>query len=131
MQRIQKAMFWTIVLSESTHVFCCVLPTLVSILSLVMGMGALSFLPGFILELHEVLHAYEVPMILFSGVTLALGWGLHAYSRRLDCATDVCCSHEPCAPKKNNTFKIMIVASILFAFNIVVYFVFHYGKANF
>ena len=44
MQKIQKAMFWTIVVSESTHVFCCVLPTLVSVISLVMGVGALSFL---------------------------------------------------------------------------------------
>ena len=132
MQKIQKAMFWTIVVSESTHVFCCVLPTLVSVISLVMGVGALSFLPGFVLEIHEALHAYEVSVIVFSGVTLAIGWGLHFYSRHLDCATESsCCAHEPCAPKKDKTFLIMVAATALLAFNIVIYFTFHYGHKSF
>ena len=131
MQKIQKALFWTIVASESTHVFCCVLPTLVSVISLIAGMSALSFLPGFILEIHETLHAYEVPTIAFSGLMLAVGWGLHNYSRKLDCADDSCCAHESCAPKKDHTFMIMVGATVLFAFNILVYFTFHYGRAHF
>lgn len=131
MQKIQKALFWTIVASESTHVFCCVLPTLVSILSLVAGLSALSFLPASILRLHEMLHGYEVPIIIFSGAMLALGWVLHFYSEKLDCAVDACCSHEPCAPKKSKTFKVMIFASLLFFFNIAVYFAFHYGHEHF
>ncbi|MDB5492011.1 MAG: putative rane protein [Micavibrio sp.] len=133
MQRIQKALFWSIVASESTHVFCCVLPTLVSVISLVAGMSALSFLPGFVLTIHETLHAYEVPTIFFSGLMLAIGWALQGYSKRLDCGTaeDSCCSHEPCAPRKDHTFKIMIGATALFAFNVGVYFVFHYGHSQF
>jgi hypothetical protein len=131
MQKMQKALFWTIVLSESTHVFCCVLPTLVSVLSLIAGIGALSFLPTFILQIHETLHAYEIPTMVFSGTMLALGWALHFYSEKLDCATDACCAHEPCAPKKSRTFKIMMFATVLFAFNLVIYFVFHYGHEHF
>lgn len=133
MQKIQKALFWSIVASESTHVFCCVLPTLISVLSLIAGVGALSFLPGFVLEIHEKLHAYEVPVIFLSGLMLAVGWALHAYSKKLDCAMaeDSCCAHEPCAPKKDHTFKIMVFATALFVFNIVIYFTFHYGHKNF
>lgn len=133
MQKAQKALFWTIVLSESTHVFCCVLPTLVSVISLLAGVGALSFLPGAILEIHEILHGYEVPTIVFSGAMLALGWALHIYSEKLNCAAapESCCTHEPCAPKKSKTYKVMMLATALFLFNITIYFAFHYGRSNF
>lgn len=131
MEKLQKATFWALVLSESTHVFCCVLPTLVSIISLLAGAGALSFIPSGILDLHDLLHHWEVPIIVFSGVLLALGWGLHLVSEKLNCVDASACCHEPCAPKKTMTLKIMIAATLLFIFNIVIYFVFHAGKDHF
>ena len=131
MEKLQKATLWTLILSESTHIFCCVLPTIVSIVSLLAGAGALSFIPGTILDLHDLLHRWEVPMIVFSGALLALGWGLHLISERLNCVDAAQCCHEPCAPKKSLTFKIMVAATALFLFNVAVYIVFHAGHEHF
>lgn len=131
MEKLQKATLWTLILSESTHIFCCVLPTIVSIISLLAGAGALSFIPSSILDLHDLLHHWEVPMIIFSGALLAIGWGLHMLSERLNCATESTCCHGPCAPKKTLTFKIMVAATALFFFNIVIYFMFHAGQTHF
>jgi hypothetical protein len=131
MEKLQKATFWTLILSESTHILCCVLPTLVSIISLLSGAGALTYLPNDILRLHDFLHHWEVPMILFSAVTLALGWFLHYLSNRMNCVETANCCHTPCAPKKTMTFKIMVVATALFIFNVAVYFIFHAGKTHF
>lgn len=131
MEKLQKAALWALVLSESTHVFCCVLPTLVSIISLLAGAGALSFIPVAVLDLHDLLHHWEVPMMVFSAIILGFGWGLHYLSRKLDCLETASCCHTPCAPKKNVTFKIMLVATVLFIFNIAIYFVFHAGKSHF
>lgn len=131
MEKLQKATLWTLILSETTHVFCCVLPTIVSIISLLAGAGALSFIPGTILDLHDLLHRWEVPMIVLSGFLLAIGWGLHLVSEKLNCVDEVKCCHEPCAPKKSLTFKIMIAATALFLFNVAVYLVFHAGHTHF
>lgn len=131
MEKLQKAALWSIVLSESTHIFCCVLPTLVSIVSLLAGAGALSFIPGSVLDLHDLLHHWEVPMTIFSGILLGLGWGLHYLSRKLDCLETASCCHTPCAPKKNITFKIMVAATVLFIFNVIIYFVFHANQTAF
>lgn len=131
MEKIQKTLFWSIIASESMHVFCCVLPTIVSVISLLAGVGALSFLPGIVLDLHEVLHRWEVPMIVLSGVILAVGWVLYYASRRIDCHDEAGCTHGPCSPKKNITFKVMVFATALFAFNVLVYLSLHYGHNNF
>ncbi len=127
MQRIQKAIYWAILTSETSHVFCCVLPTVLSLLSLLAGIGMVTVLPAGLLEFHEIMHRWEVPMIAASGVILLLGWGLNAWSRRLDCHDTGCC-HEPCGPKKNHAFKVLVAASILFVFNVTVYALFHAGQ---
>lgn len=131
MEKLQKATFWVLVLSESTHVFCCVLPTLVSIISLLAGAGALTFIPSSLLDVHDLLHHWEVPMIIFSGILLALGWGLYRLSQKLNCVQDAHCCHTPCAPKKTATFKIMLAATALFVFNVIIYFAFHAGHNSF
>lgn len=131
MEKLQKTTFWVLVLSESTHVFCCVLPTLVSIISLLAGAGALTFIPSNLLDVHDLLHHWEVPMIIFSGVLLVLGWGLYGLSQKLNCVQDAHCCHTPCAPKKSKTFKIMVAATVLFVFNVIIYFAFHSGHSSF
>lgn len=127
MEKINKGLFWGIVASESIHIFCCALPTLFSILSLLAGFGLVATMPGFIADTHHIIHNFEIPMIIISGVILALGWMLYFYSKKINCRTQGSCHHAPCAPKKDRTWHFMILATILFALNVLVYFVFHHG----
>lgn len=124
MHRIKHGLSWAIILSETSHVFCCVLPTVVSILSLLAGVGLVSALPAGLLAFHEALHHWEIPLIAFSGIVLALGWGLHVISMRIDCH-DTGCGHGPCAPQKNSATTVLKIATALFAINTLVYLIFH------
>lgn len=123
----QKRLVWAVILSESTHIFCCVFPTVFSVLSLMAGLGVVATMPAFMVEMHDFLHDWELPMIVGSGIVLALGWAAMVYSNRLDCRTAEasCCAHEPCAPKKNKAHLVLVIASVLFVFNVFVYFAFH------
>lgn len=123
MERIRKSLFWALALSEASHVFCCVLPTVFTALSVLAGLGMVS-MPAFMVEFHEILHAWEVPVISFSGVILALGWILHAYSLRIDCHDTGCC-HPPCAPVKKRSLTILRIATVLFLANLAIYTIVH------
>ena len=119
--KLQRSIFWTIVISETSHVFCCVLPTLVSLISLISAAGAVSSsVSAFLMDVHDMLHAWEVPIIIGSGIVLLLGWALHGLSRYLDCRTTGC-GHGPCAPRKHMTRRILWFATALFVFNAAVY----------
>ena len=124
MLRARKTVNTVILLSECSHVFCCVLPTLFSALSLLAGVGMIGSMPIFILELHDLIHAYEVPIIISSGCLLGLGWAVDYYSRRMDCH-DTGCAHGPCAPQKNRAHRMMLIATALFLVNTLVYFTLH------
>lgn len=126
MQRIQKALGWAILASETSHVFCCVLPTLAGVFSLLSGLGVIGVLPTGIMEFHHIMHQWEIPMIFASGLILALGWGLYGLSRRIDCH-DTGCVHGDCAPKKDRTAMILKIASVLFVVNTAIYLAFHYN----
>ncbi len=126
MQRIQKALGWAILASETSHVFCCVLPTLAGLFSLLSGLGVIGVLPAGIMEFHEIMHHWEVPMIVASGVILALGWALYMISQRIDCH-DTGCVHGACAPKKNRTAQILKIATVLFVVNTMIWLAFHAG----
>lgn len=130
MEKHHATVLWAIILSEGSHIFCCVLPTVFSIASLLAGFGLIGAMPGVFVEVHEGLHAWEVPMILISGGVLVLGWGLHLYSQRIDCH-DTGCGHGPCAPKKSKTLIFLKFATALFVINIAVWLVFHRGMQIF
>lgn len=123
-QQRRKTIIWAVILSEGTHVFCCVLPTLFSVLSFMTGAGMIGVMPGFMVSMHDVLHHYEVPMIFISALILSLGWALHVYSQKIDCH-DTGCGHGPCGPKKSKTHFLLIGATALFFVNVSVYFLFH------
>ena len=120
----QKRFLWAIVVSELSHVFCCVLPTMFSLVSLLAGFGVIATMPGWLESLHHIMHGWELPMIGFSAVVLLIGWGLHFYSLKEDCHNHGC-EHEPCGPNKRRASKILIAASVLFVFNVVIYFGVH------
>ena len=123
-EKIQKSMVWAVILSESSHLFCCVLPTIVSLMGLLAGLGVIVALPSGVLQLHEFLHEWEIPMIAASGVILALGWIAIRYSDKVDCHSTGC-AHGACAPKKSRAHLVLKIATVLFVFNVAVYVVVH------
>lgn len=123
MQKLQKTLFAAIIASEASHVFCCVLPTIFSIISLLAGVGLVS-MPVWLSGFHDFLHQWELPMIALSGAVILLGWALYAYSKRIDCH-NTGCHHGDCKPRKNIALTVMKIATILFVLNTAIYLVFH------
>jgi hypothetical protein len=123
-ERVQKTLTWALVASEASHVFCCVLPTIFSVLSLFVGIGLIASMPGIMVHIHDFIHRWEMPIICVSGLILMAGWGLNYYGRKVDCHDHGCC-HGACAPKKSKAHLILITATVLFAFNLSVYLLAH------
>jgi hypothetical protein len=121
MSKIKRSVVVGVVASEAVHLFCCVLPTIFSVLSLLAGAGMIATMPGFIEDTHHLIHDYEIPMIITSGVILIIGWVLYLYSRRIDCHVEGECHHAPCDTKKDRTKLFMIIATALFLLNVTVY----------
>lgn len=124
MQRIQNFIYWACVTSEISHFFCCGLPMVFSLMSLMSGLGMIATMPSGLLFLHEAMHDYEVPMIMISGAIMAMGWGLHYIAYRIDCH-NTGCVHEPCGPKKKRSGRVLAIASVLFVLNVSGYFWLH------
>ncbi len=124
MQKLQTFINWAAVSSEISHVFCCALPTLFSVLALLSGMGIIGAVPTQVTFLHDIIHGYEVPIIIASGVILFIGWALYYVGYRIDCRSTGC-AHEPCTPKKKRSAKILLIATVLFVVNVSVYSLIH------
>ncbi len=126
MKKVRHALNFVVILSEISHVFCCVLPTLFSIAGIMAGLGLAGTMPLWMSGLHEMIHKWEIPMILTSGFILLLGWSFSFISSKLDCH-DTGCHHGPCEPKKKSATMVMKVATILFIANVSVFLIFHKG----
>lgn len=96
-----------------------------SILSLMSGVGLIAAMPASLHFLHEMIHIYEIPMIITSGLIILLGWGLHYIAYRLDCRSTGCV-HEPCGAKKKRSSRVLFIATLLFAVNLGGYFLLHH-----
>lgn len=120
----QKNFGWAVLVSEFGHVFCCVLPTVFTVLGFAANIGLIGAAPIGLVALHEAMHHYEVPIIIFSGVMVALGWMVHAASLRVDCH-DTGCVHVPCDRTKRRNSRILAVASALFLVNLGIYLFVH------
>ena len=118
MQRLQSYLATAVIFSGFTHIFCCGLPLLFSVLTALVGLGVASVLPFGLIEFNEVLHHWEMPILIFSGVILFVGWTLHIISERLDCRSSAGCHHEPCEPKKKKSSLVLMIATVLFIINI-------------
>ena len=124
-QKLQKYVNSAIILSEASHIFCCVLPTVFSIVSLLAGLGMISAMPYWLQGVHDVMHKWEVPMIGVAGVVIALGWLLNWMTLKLDAHSEHC-HHGGCTPKKQKSANMILkVATVLFLVNIAIYFGFH------
>lgn len=126
MSKLKKTLYFTLILSEASHIFCCVLPTVFSVISLLAGLGMVGVIPLWLKDFHELMHHWEVPIIMFSAAILCLGWAIYLYSEDIDCH-DHGCVHGPCGPKKKNSSLILKIATVLFLINVLIYGVFHRG----
>lgn len=126
MQKLQKTIYGAIIATEASHIFCCVLPTVFSALSVLAGLGMISAMPGWMVSIHELLHGWEVPMIIASAVVLGLGWLMYWYSKKMDC-DDLGDGHEHCETKKDRASLILKIATLLFLVNVAIYGVLHRG----
>ncbi len=127
MQKYQTKILWAIIVSESSHIFCCVLPTLFSLLSLLTNLGMFAMPAGFA-AFHEVLHHWEFPIVLMSGAILLLGWGLHWHGLRGEECPSGCKHHtDKQHPSVSRTHMILKIATLLFAVNVFVFLVIHRG----
>lgn len=90
------------------------------------GAGLIATLPAGWQEFHDFLHNKEVPLIIFSGVMIALGWGVDLYAKRIDCHDTGCC-HPPCTPAKGRAHIVLKIATALFICNLIIYLIFHRG----
>jgi hypothetical protein len=130
MSKLKKTLYLALIASEASHVFCCVLPTVFSIIGLLAGLGMVGVMPLWLDGLHTLIHSWEVPIILFSGAIICFGWAVHLYSARIDCH-DHGCAHGPCAPTKKKSSMILKIATLLFLVNVIVFGVFHRGMKIF
>ena len=128
LKNIQKSLITIILVSQLGHIFCCVLPTVFSILSLLAGLGILYILPAGLENLHDMIHDYENYIMIASAILLVFGWAIYMISLKINCnEVDIkqACSHEPCEPKKDRAKIILLIASALFLINVSVYLGFH------
>lgn len=103
-------------LTSVTHIFCCGLPLVMSII----GLGTVIGLSG-IHAIHDVMHQYEVDILIGSGILLAIGGIVQIIAWRLDCREDGACTHTPCAPKKNKSLILLLLAATFYIINLLMF----------
>jgi len=124
MKKLQKTLNVAILATETSHVFCCVLPTVFSLLSLLAGVGLIGAIPPGVEFLHDIIHDWELPIIMTSGLVLVLGWWVYDYAQKMDC-NHMGEEHQICDSKKKRSATILKIASVLFIVNVSVYFLVH------
>lgn len=121
MDKIRRNIVWLVVASEVSHLFCCVLPTLAALLSLAVGVG---ILPTAFTQLHDFIHGYEIPVIIFSAVMLGLGWWAYVLAKRTDCHSLGHDEHA-CHKTTDRSKVFLLIGTALFFINLVIYISLH------
>ncbi len=120
---------WMVVGTELSHVFCCVLPMLVTVFTVIVNAGLLTATPVFLTQIHDVIHDYEMPIILFSGLMMFVSWAVHLASHQAE-SDATGCGHSSCVSKQNKNLRILQIATLLFFMNLVIYFAVHKNTFN-
>ena len=107
-----------VVLTGLSHIFCCGLPVLVSVLGVSSALGVV----GVTTVWEDYLHEWETEILVFSGIMLLVGIFLQFISYKLDCIENAGCQHEPCQPKKKTWFYILLAAVVVYLINVSVFF---------
>lgn len=122
---------WAVLLSELSHVFCCVLPTLFTLFSFAANVGLVGEAPGFLMRLHEQMHHYEIPLIVFSGGMVAIGWAVFLLGRNFILEGEgQNCSETACRKQKCHNYNILVLATLLFVLNVGIFAFVHKNVLN-
>ncbi len=127
MQRLAHAAHHANLAALLSHIFCCGLPAVMNIVAITAGAGALTAVAPWVGDVHLFMHQFELPLLLFSGLALLVGVLAQWVSARRDCGAQTC-HHSSCAPKKQPSRWILMVAALLFLGNLTFYLV-HGGAA--
>jgi len=122
MEKLRRNIVWLVVASEVSHLFCCILPTLAAVLSLAVGVG---LLPTGFTALHNIIHGYEIPIIIFSAAMLVLGWWAYWLATKTDCHALGHDEHA-CHRTTDRSKLYLIIGTVLFLINLTVYFTLHF-----
>ena len=117
------------VLTSSSHIFCCVLPTAIGVINVFANLGIASIWVPQFNAWHEMMHAHEMQILMFSGVMLGIAALVDMVSIQIDCHSTGC-THGCCEPVKDRATLILLVASVLFAFNTATYYFGHKAAYN-
>lgn len=126
MEKLRRHIVWLVIASEMSHLFCCILPTLAAVLSLAVGVG---LLPAGFTKLHDVIHGYEIPIIIFSATLLLLGWWAYWLATKTDCHALGHDEHA-CHKTTDRSKVYLLMGTVLFFVNLVVYFSLHQNLNN-
>ncbi len=124
MRKAQNMFSWVVIASEVSHVFCCILPGIFSVVTILVRVGLVGAMPIWMDSFHDVMHDFEIPLMTLSGVVVLLGWGLHYVAKKINCH-DTGCSHGGCSSKKRKSLRILKIATVLFVVNITIYIGLH------
>ena len=106
-------------LSLCSHLVCCGVPTFASLLSLLSTASLTGSLA--VTQMTEWAERWHGAAFVFSTVMVLIAIGSYAMSRKRDCVQEGHCAHEPCAPKKTGSAKMLAVSLGLYALNLIVF----------
>lgn len=114
---LQKSVTAVAIFAGLMHIFCCVLPLVMTTL----GIGSTLGVIGINATQLEVLHRYEHEIFAFSAAMLIVAGLSQCTSWRIDCRVQGSCDHKPCSPTKRLSFKLFVLASLIFLVNMAVF----------
>lgn len=106
-------------LSIGAHIFCCGVPTIAALLSLISTAGMTGVLA--IEHLTDLTETWHQAAFYFSTAMVLLAVTSYVIARRRDCVAEGHCAHEPCAPKKTTGWKRLALSLVLYAANVGVF----------
>ena len=101
------------------HVFCCVLPLIMSVSSLGVSLGLVAVNSPII----EWFALHEADIFIVAGLMITISGMAQYVSYKIDCR-DTGCAHSSCEPKKSWSSIIFKFAAVLYVVNLCVFLVF-------
>jgi hypothetical protein len=103
-----------------SHFFCCFLPGVISLITLITLSGATVIT----MEDFGIPEYVHEKMIYISFVVLIVSGLANIVSYKIDCR-EMGCVHGACAPKKSKYFKLYAYSVVFFLLNAVIHFTLH------
>lgn len=109
------------VMAIFAHILCCGVPAFVSILSLITN-GAIAG-STLLVSLSEWTENMHFTAFVFSTVMVAIALGSFFIARTRDCVKEGACHHEPCAPQKQKSWRLLTISITLYCINLALFFI--------